>query len=389
MTRTVLSRIMTDRWESVISRFEPIHIWSRWPIIRWFFKSGWRGILLSIITFGFYYIIPNIASCIEGTCISKETSSNLIDHGFPEWTMFASRLGVGVPAFEDFAHFSSAFLVLFIGVNLGALALRLCPEALTILSADSGLKVSRETYIEVTEKLSKKLHSPLLLIFPAIIAVLILVSFLHLENIDGLNSWWAHRTHGIAGTILAISVALASGIGIFTAEVFLLFFLAFRRLFQSEIKLRPFHPDGCGGFIPLGIFFFVLYFLLLMCGITLLVVYWKGYFGLEDQLIYWIVVILYLFIVFLFVFIPLIVYSFKIDREKRKKIREIEEFLEKEVSKVVNENTQEKDAPKLGDISNLHDIYSKHPITPFAGRTFAVMFGTYLLQVLMALYGLF
>lgn len=387
----MLRQFINEKWDEANETFPPPILWQTTPLLRWVFErlagTNARAILTGVFLFTLYYILPNLVACRSGAGLSEQSAFWLVEKGAPHWILDAAAARAGTPAFGDLVHFVFSCSVLLIGIPLAGFFLRSGTQVLSVLCHDSALVIAQGEFEKVVVLFHRRTDWRRLLWLPLVGFGGTIVSFLTLEHAHGLEMWWAHHSHGAAGLVLSVNIAVVMGLGLLFAELILVYFVACYELLSKRITLRPLHPDGCSGFTPFGALLTLTYVLMLVGGIAFAAVYWFGYFGLEYTLLYWCAVLCYLVVVFAVVIAPLFWFSARIDGARREMLRVLEALYEKDTRGLFGDAATLGRIPPLEDFSILYNLYKEHPLTPFKGRTLAAILGSYVVQVVMSLTG--
>lgn len=386
-------RSSTDITVEARRAFPPLILWGnqKWlgSAYQILLGSRLRGVVFVCSLFSLYYLVTNMVACSFGVGLSVKMAQLLVSLGFPEIIMGFARTPVAVPAFGDPVHATFSISVIVAGGLFGVAYLHSAPTILSLLAFDSGLRPSRGQYDEVVAFVHSATSSVWFYLLPVVGVAAGVSSFQWLSHLAHLNQWWGNVSHGSAGTVLSLNIGFVIGVGILLGEVMVLITLALYRLFLSPMNLRPLHPDGCGGFTPLGVFSIVVYWIMLCGAVGFATVYFFGYFGLEDTALFWGCVLIYLVAVFAVVFAPLIWFAARVEKEKRRVLRQLEKNFQRRIGRDVCTLPSHSEIPAMEDLLALYAVYEKHPLTPFGGRTLLTLVGSYAIQVAAGLYGFF
>ena len=352
--------------------------------------SRLRGVVFVCSLFSLYYLVTNLVACSLGVGVSVPMAQFFVSLGLPEVIMMGfARTPVAVPAFGDPVHATFSISVIVAGGLFGVAYLHSAPTILSVLAFDSGLQPSRGQYDEVIAFVHSATSSAWFYLLPVVGVVAGVSSFQWLSHLAHLSQWWGNASHGSAGTVLSLNIGFVIGVGMLLGEVMALITSALYRLFLSPMNLRPLHPDGCGGFTPLGVFSIVVYCIMLCGAVGFATVYFFGYFGLENTALFWGCVLIYLVAVFAVVFAPLIWFAARVGDEKKRVLRQLEKNFQRRIGRDVCTLRSHREIPAMEDLLALYAVYEKHPLTPFGGRTLLTMVGSYMVQVAAGLYGFF
>lgn len=234
---------------------------------------------LSIFTFLVYFVATWIAAFREGTLG--------IDPLPKFWIVFGRHeFSTGRLFMQDVPHIlSSAILIPVLFFLMLRIALGFRPALKEILASGSFRATEEEIELQLARG-AEFAGNKSLLFLRVTCAVAVGSLFISLHFSDAYPDWWGSSNKGFAGIVLSVATAWVGyvlGWGIlFSINAYLML----RRIIQHGAIHRPFDPDRCGGFKPLGTLILLLYccvFILVAC---FAVVYYFGYFGLEKSILF-------------------------------------------------------------------------------------------------------
>ncbi|MFC2123066.1 hypothetical protein ACFLRP_05215 [Bacteroidota bacterium] len=312
-------------------------------------------------TFAVSFLIPSLITAVTGTLLSSDGRGYLQD-----FTATFS-IGVGLP-----------ILVLFFTHYCERI-----PQVLSDIDSERTIKIGKKKYKDILVRFEKVYNSKwsITLLIPA--AGLQLLWIIPLLN-DYTLTWWSsyvsssgNESISAAGLYFVFLAILYLYLVLHSILYFALTALLLRTIAKEakEVKVRPLHPDDCGGLSKIGSIGLLSSYLIFLIGIGIVGVihsdmYVHGHLPFSLPL-HSILITLYLVFAPLLFFLPL--YSFRAPMKlaKNQSLAYFSQMFETEYRRLpkkldVNDKDEvHKILTELATISTSYDLAKKMPVWPF------------------------
>src|SRR5262249_15598079 len=111
--------------------------------------------------------------------------------------------------------------------------------------------------------------------------------FYHFYRYPQFAYWWGNAQSGYAGAVFIGTVSIMVYCGTQGILLTTVASAMFTRVFLEPLQLRPFHPDGANGLLPLGNMIMRFWVLALLLGTAIWITLFLGYLDLEKTFIAW------------------------------------------------------------------------------------------------------
>jgi hypothetical protein len=265
-------------------------------LVRWELS----GACVGAICFATYWIVPLAFSLIDGTAITQEAAQSLKQNWLPLHTHIAlldqlfDRLiaaqklhGAAQLAYlQDRTHFLFAAIV-SIGVWISVVLFRKLQQNPQTLMAQ-GLFVDGPTQIvKRYEHYRRRAYGPTGILFGAFMSIGTFIAFIAFSHSPNVAHWWGYAGYGSAGTAFALAIAFVIFWGCRGLFIIGNGSLMVGKLCEFPVVFRPFHPDGCNGFAPVGEIVVLLWLDSLALLLTIFVTMHFGYLEIERTPVAW------------------------------------------------------------------------------------------------------
>ena len=358
------------------------------PILRQFGQSSIVApVGAATLTFLVYFLSTAIASSIEGSLSATGTSAASVSTALVELLM---REGgrTGRPFLLDVPHILCAGVLVPSLVFLAMRASLAFGPAVQRIQADGAI---RATASEVTDELLRvrRIASSRVILGMRVVGALVIGGlFVSLHLGDRFPEWWGSQEQGYAGLVLAAGTVWVGYALSWACVNALLGYWTLTRVLRRGAVHKPFHPDRCGGFGPLGDLILLVYLGVIVLAVCFGLVYYFGYFGLGYSAIFILAGVGFVLCAPLLLFLPIraIVKPVRADRDVV--LRQIGVRQEELLNRITDRIEQDAESPLLqADLSMLEDLEKAAELTrsanvwPFNVRTTRSLILAYGVQV--------
>lgn len=247
-------------------------------------KLRWPDWKIAVFVWFMYYGVTFIISLFEGIAIPGSwvvwleksvgwrTASSL--------KFIVNHPGV-IVVIQDRTHNVFSFFLVPIGGIIFLKLLRTSKDMFQGIWDTGVISASEEERSWFLFKLQRNFERPANNIIAVIMGMIMWGTFVYMSNRDSLVFWWGHRNYGIAGYYLGFAMGVLTYVAVYFGIVVLEIVRGICNLMRFPVIARPFHPDRCGGVSTIGRTLFLIYLSVAWGALTIFVVYWLGYFGLE------------------------------------------------------------------------------------------------------------
>ena len=349
-------------------------------------------ILIGLLVYVAYYFGTLLLGCFSKVLFPPTNLEGYSIPFFQNYIKDFTNQQCTLALLADKSHFAFSTFVVLPGTIFAMFFLRKLPRYL-IEFVDNDIITSPVNEINhLFEKFQKRIKLMYVHIFIIIISIIGFVIFLRFTSNPDFSYWWGSINYGWDGRYLALMIAIMLYHGLYILYIAFLFILFIRDLMTLQIKLRPFHPDTCNGYQPLGNIILILFALSVVVAIAVFIVLYLGFLELQNTMFMFGLIVGCLILTPLLILLPSYFVVSKIKSEKNKLLEIIEKRMNKittELEKQLIDDEGIAFHDKIDELLKVNDsfgIYSKINIWPYNIRLIQTIVLTYILQIVLLIY---
>lgn len=296
------------------------------------------------------------------------------------------------PFFSDKSHFAFSAFVILPGSIIAFYLLKKIPLLLSEFVDNEIITSPEEEVNKLFYRFQKKSDSIFIHVLFVIISLVGFFIFIGFTRGENFIMWWGNVEYGWAGIYFALIIFVMLYHGLFILYISYLFVIFIRDLMKFHIKLRPFHPDNCNGYKPLGNIILILFGLSIVVAIAVFIVLFLGFLDLQKTVFIWFLIMGCLGLTPLLLLLPSYFVVSKLKAEKNKLLQIIERRMNQitgELEKQLIDDEGVGYHDKIDDLLKVKDsfsIYNDITVWPYNIKLIQTIVLTYILQIALLLY---
>ncbi len=353
-------------------------------------KLKLHPIIIGLIVYAGYYFGTMFLSGFGKVLFTPEHFDNyFVPAVFKDFLATNTTPDCTLAFLKDKSHFAFSTFVVLPGSIISIYFLNKLAFFLRIFVENEIITSHINRVNGIFEKFQKRIGNIFIHIIIIIASILGFLTFFGFTRSADFIYWWGNINYGWAGIFLAFLIGFMIYHALYILYISYLFVRFIKEMMSINIKLRPFHPDACNGYLPLGNIIFILFGLSIVVAIAVFIVIYLGFLDLQKTVFIWVLILGCLTLTPILLLLPSYYVVSKLKSEKKKLLLIIERRMNQITEELEKQLIDEKNIANIMDellkIKESFSIYNEISIWPFNIRLVQTIVLSYILQIALLL----